>query len=104
MIYVLSGVSAVYALLSILAAAIGMKTEKRKYTHIAMICGGVVLLAAVAALLFHRQYDFILAVVGGAAICAAAFVNGVRGESFHLSHHVVRFIFTVVITVGYLVL
>lgn len=104
MIYVLCGVSAVYALLSILAAGVGMKNDKVKDTHIAMMCGGVLLLAASAALLFHWRGDFILAVFGGASICAAAFVNGKRGENFHLSHHIVRFVITFVLTLGFMML
>ena len=104
MIYVLSGVTAVYAILTIIAAAAGMNNDDRKYTHIAMLCGGALLIAAAVTCLFHEQSDFHLAVIGGAAICVAAYINGKSSENFHLSHHIIRFVFTIVLTFGFMML
>lgn len=108
MIYILAGVTVIYALLSMLAAVVGVRMAasdaKRKDTHIIMLCGGAFLLAASVTLLLKLQYDFVLAVIGGALICAAAIVNGRRGERFHLSHHIVRFVLTVILTVGFMLL
>ena len=105
--YVLFGISAVYALLSILAAVVGMRraelASNHKDTHITMLCGGVLLLTAGVTLLAGWRGDWLLSIVGCACISAAAFVNGRRGE-FHIGHHIVRFAVAAAITVGFMLL
>lgn len=104
MIYVLSCVAAAYGILSITAAAAGMNSDGRKYTHITMLVGGALMIAAAVVCLFHEQTDFPLAVIGGAAICVAAFINGKCGKDFHLSHHIIRLVFTLILAFGFLML
>ena len=102
--YVLVGIVAVYALLSVVASVHQLRTEKRKDTSVMMLCGALILIAAAVLQLLNQQFDWIVSIVGGALICAAAYMNGKRGESFHASHHIVRFVITVLFVIGFALL
>lgn len=60
---------------------------------IAMACGGIALVCAAVVHLtgqLHGWQDAISAATGCLLICAAAYANGRRSGSFHLSHHLIR--------------
>lgn len=104
MIYVLFGASVAYALLHIYAAIAGAKSVKGKDITVMMVCGGAILIAAAVMLLLHLSFDWIFAAAGFALICVAAFLNGKRGENFHLIHHITRFIASTGLVIWFLML
>ena len=96
---------AAYALLSMAAAATQLRSSpKRKDTSVLMMCGGLLLVISVVLLLFRWNFDWLAAAVGGAVICLSAFINGKRSEAFHLNHHVIRLIITLLIVVGFILM
>ena len=97
--YLLYGITFLYAALSMLAAIVQIKTSRQKDTPIMMLCGGLLLIAAV----FFKHTNWMIALVGGALICIAAFLNGKRSENFHVSHHIIRFIITLLLVIGFVI-
>lgn len=102
--YLLYAFTALYALLSVFAAGVQLKTAAKKDTAIVMVCGGVLLLCALLLRLAARPGSWLAAALGGGLIGTAAFCNGRRGNAFHLSHHLVRLALTILLAVGYLCL
>lgn len=69
----------------------------------AMTCGGIALVCAAVVHLtgqLHGWQDAINAATGCLLICAAAYANGRRSGSFHLSHHLIRGGIALLLTVG----
>ena len=102
--YILFVFAMLYALLSMVAAVYQIKTAERKGTAVMMLCGGALLIWAAGLQLFAWSYDWIVAIIGGTLMCIAAFLNGKQGEQFHLSHHIVRAVFTILLLVGFALL
>lgn len=70
---------------------------------IAMTCGGIALVCAAAAHLtghLSGWQDAVSAATGCLLVCAAAYANGRRSGSFHLSHHLIRGGAALLLTVG----
>lgn len=103
MIYAVYAITALYAILSSIAALIQMKTSKGKATSLIMLIGGVILIAAIFLNILQIPYGWIAAISGGLAICAAAFINGKKSGNFHAIHHVIRFIVTALLVTGFIV-
>lgn len=103
MIYAVYAITALYAILSSIAALIQMKTSKEKTTSLIMLIGGVILIAAIFLHILKTPYSWIMAIAGGLEICAAAFINGKKSGSFHAVHHVIRFIITALLVAGLIV-
>ena len=97
-------VATIYAALSIVAAAYQTKFAGMKETGVMMFCGGAALLAAAVMQWRDIPRDWMVATVGGGLICAAAFLNGKRGEQFHAAHHIVRGAITVILVIGFAVM
>lgn len=102
MIYAIYAVTALYALLSITAAFVQIKKENKKITPCMMICGGGIVILSVILHILHFSLSWITALVGGLLICAAAYINGKKGEKFHPVHHIVRLVFTAMLTIGFI--
>lgn len=99
--YVLYVITALYAILSIFASIVQMKNTKEKGTSFIMLGGGIILIITVILHIFFVPFNWLGAVIGGLLICAAAFINGKRTD-FHIAHHIIRFIVTVLLTVGFI--
>lgn len=102
--YVLYVITALYAILSAFAAIVQMKTAKQKSTSLMMLGGGLILIITVILHILNLRYNWIAAVVGGILICAAAFINGKKSGNFHITHHIIRFIITLLLIIGYIML
>lgn len=105
--YVLYVAVVLYALLCILAAVIQMRTGKNKDTSAMMLSGGAVLIVSVISHGLHnigQAYAWGSAALGGILICIAAFLNGKRSGTLHMSHHIVRFVITVLFVAGFIFL
>ena len=98
--YVLLVITALYASLSLIAAFTQLKSAEKKDTSWMMLLGSVLLITSSVFLMLGLTFDWTVAVIGGTLISVAAFVNGKRGGNFHASHHVVRFLITVLLVVG----
>lgn len=96
--YVICGITVLYAVLSMLAALTQIKKAARKDTSIMMLAGGLLLVIATVL----KNADWIAAIIGGLLICIAAFLNGKRSGNFHISHHIIRFIITVLLVIGFI--
>lgn len=102
--YVLYVAVVLYALLCMLAATIQMKTAKNKDTSAMMLSGSLVLIVSVISHSMHGMgwaYAWGSAALGGVLICIAAFLNGKRSGTLHVSHHIVRFAVTALFAVGF---
>lgn len=95
--YIICGITVLYAVLSMFAAATQLKTATRKDTSVMMFCGGLILIIATV----FKNADWIAAIIGGMLICIAAFLNGKRSGNFHISHHIIRFIITLLLVIGF---
>lgn len=98
--YILYVIIILYAFLCMLAATLQMKTAKRKDTAVIMLGGGIFLIASVILHSMTWMYGWVAALIGGAFICVAAFLNGKRSESLHISHHIIRLIITILLIAG----
>ena len=98
--YALYAVTALYGLLSMAAAGTQLRTAEKKDAPVLMLLGGGLLLAATGMEMAALLDGWLIVVCGGACICIAAFLNGRRSGEFHLSHHVVRLIITLLLAVG----
>lgn len=97
---VINMISAVFAVLSLIAALSQLKSKE--VSHMIMACGAVLLIAAVAVNLLGGGYDWVVGLLGAALICAAAIWNGKRSGNFHLQHHVIRIVLSIFIVVGFI--
>lgn len=96
--YFICGIAFFYAGLSMLAAVTQLKKATHKDTPVMMLSGGLLLVVAA----FLPKVDWIVAIIGGALICIAAFLNGKRSGSFHASHHIIRFVITSLLVIGFI--
>ncbi len=101
--YVLYGITGLYALLSLLAAGVQMKSAEKKDAPLTMLLGGVLLLAAVAVGWLGWSFDWLAAAVGGLLIMLAAWTNGKRSGQLHYSHHAVRLAVTALLIAGFVI-
>ena len=97
-------VSVLFGGLSLFAAVVQLKAEKKSIQAVLMILGSAVLIAAVACNFAAVKSDYIIALLGSAAICAAAIWNGVKGRNFHIQHHVIRILLSLILVVGFILL
>ena len=97
-------VSAAFGGLSLLAAVSQMRSDKRPFSHIMMSVGSLGLFAAVDCGIAQQSFDWIPALAGGALICAAAVWNGKKSENFHIQHHIVRILLSLILIVGFILL
>lgn len=83
-----------FGLLHLVAAASQMAKD-HKPTHIVMMVGALLAIAAAVVNLFgigsSFNLDGLLMAVGGGAVCGAAWQNGKSSGQFHLAHHLLRF-------------
>lgn len=93
------GVSAVFAILSLIAAVSQLKTKEP--SHVLMVSGADVLFAAAVINILSYGFDWIVGLIGAGLICAAAIWNGKRSGNFHIQHHVIRIVLSILIVVGF---
>lgn len=101
--YVLYIITALYAVLSSIAAIAQMRTSKEKTTSFIMLGGGIVLIAAAILHFLSVPFSWAAAIAGGLLICLAALINGKKSGSFHILHHIIRFIVTLLLIIGYII-
>ncbi len=104
MIYVVYAVTALYAVLSSAAALVQMKNSQEKIAPIIMLTGSIILITAIILHIMQAPFSQAAAIAGGLAVCAAAFINGKKSGNFHAVHHVIRFIITVLLIIGFILL
>ena len=99
-----------FAVLHLIAVISRMVKEFRP-SQIVMLVGCVITLLAVPACLFGWPWnmDALLMAVGGGAVCGAAFYNGRSAAEkagdkklFHISHHIARFAFVLVLVMNFI--
>lgn len=95
--YIICGITVLYAVLSMLAAVTQIKSATHKDTSLMMLGGGLLLVVAT----ILKNADWIAVIIGGILICIAAFLNGKRRGILHISHHIVRFIITFLLVIGF---
>ena len=97
-------VSVLFGGLSLLAALVQWKSERKALPALLMAAGAVLLLAAVGCNMWGRRLDVLLALVGCAAVCATAVWNGLKSGRFHLSHHILRAAVSAALLTGFALL
>lgn len=99
-----------FALLHLIAVISAMRKEY-KPSQIVMLAGCVITALAVPACLFGWPWnlDALLMAVGGGGVCGAAYWNGRSAAAksgdkrmFHLSHHISRFAFVLVLVMNFI--
>lgn len=104
-LYVLTcAVSALFGLLSLVAAVSQWRTQKQKVPAGIMGFGSVLLLAAVVCSLCRVRLDWLLALAGCALICGTAVYNGVSAKNVHVPHHIIRVGLSALLVAGFLLL
>lgn len=97
-----------FALLHLIAAVTAMAKEYRP-SHLVMLAGCVITAAAIPACLMGWPWnlDAMLMAVGGGTVCGAAYWNGKSAARagderlFHISHHIARFAFVLVLVMNF---
>ena len=82
-----------FALLHIIAAATQFKSKDpaARGFAVAMACGGIgVIMGAIAHIIGGAARDAASLAAACLVICAAAYMNGRRAGTVHISHHLVR--------------
>lgn len=102
--YVLYAITALYAVLCVIAAVSQLKHTEKRDTSACMLLGSAILLSAILLQALSGSWGWLLITAGGIMIFTAAFQNGKRSGSFHPRHHVIRGGFTVLLILGYLLL
>lgn len=100
----LCAASALFGLLSLVAAASQIIRERKPFPAVAMGLGSLVLLAAVACNIRAQGYDYAVALLGCAAICVAAVWNGLKSGQFHPQHHIIRLALSILLVLGFVLL
>ena len=101
---VLCIVSVMFGGLSLTAAVIQMRADKKSTPAVLMIIGSVMLISAAVCNFTKQQFDFILALIGCTGICAAAICNGLKSGNFHIQHHVIRITLSLALVIGFILL
>jgi len=99
--YVVFAIAIIYGLLSIYAASSQWKRPDRRLPTILMTAGGLVLILTGILCLTGWKQDWLLAIIGGLLIVEAAVLNGQRIGRAHPKHHIVRFVITLALIVGF---
>lgn len=102
--YVLYAVTALYAALCAIAAVSQLKNAKERDTPASMLLGSAVLLGAILMQELSGGWGWLFVIAGGIMISLAALQNGRRSGNFHLRHHVIRGVFTLLLVLGYILL
>lgn len=99
--YVVYVFTVLYAVLSVFAAIVQIKTIKAKVTPFIMIAGGIILIGAVFLHIFFIPFNWAVTLTGCLLISLAAFINGKKGE-LHIVHHIIRLAVAVLLTLGFI--
>lgn len=102
--YVLYILTALYAVLCVIAAVSQLKSTVKRDTPAMMLLGSVILLAAILFQILWGAWGWLFVIAGGILIFLAAFQNGRRGGNFHMRHHIIRGVFTALLVLGFLLL
>lgn len=86
--------------LSMFASISQIKTERKLIPGMIMTIGSAVLIAAVICSIIDLQIDYVVALFGCAAICASAIWNGKKNGNFHIQHHIIRILLSIILIVG----
>ncbi len=90
-----------FSLAHMAAAGAGMR-KSPQLSHIFMSLGSVGLLCAILASALGWGADWLIALASCGLICGAALYNGKAGGAFHLSHHIARGAFALILALGFL--
>lgn len=102
--YVLYIITALYGVLSFIAAFSQLKKTERKNSYAVMAAGALILIAAIGLHLISIPFNWAAALVGGALICGCAIYNGKKSGNFHIIHHIIRFGISALIIAGFILL
>ena len=96
-----------FALLHAIAAAAQLRSKDpaARSSAIIMLCGGVALICSAVSHLINSSLwawmDTLSAACGFLLICFAAYLNGRRSGTVHVSHHLVRGGIAVLLVIGF---
>lgn len=94
-------VSVLFGGLQMAASVSQMKSERKPISAVVMAIGSVMVITAVICNITAQWFDYIIAIFGCIAICAAAIWNGIKGKQFHISHHIVRILISIILAIGF---
>ena len=97
-------VSILFGVLSLIAAISQTKSEKKSTSALIMILGSLLLIVAVICNMVGQQFDCIIAFLGCTTVCATAIMNGIKSGQFHIQHHNIRIILSIILIIGFAVL
>lgn len=100
----------VFGVLHLIAVISAMRKEYKPSQIVMLVCSIVVLLAVPACIMgWPWNLDALLMAVGGGGVCGAAFYNGRSAAEkagdkklFHISHHIIRFAFVLVLVMNFI--
>ncbi len=96
-------IALIYGALCVLASFTQIKVKDRRLANMAMLGGGIVLIAAVLLQWLHVPFSIVPAVLGSGMICAAAISNGIKNGKVHVSHHIVRIVISCILIIGFII-
>ena len=100
----------IFGALHLAAAISAMRKDYKPFQLVMLVCS-IIALAAIPACIFGwpGNIDALLMAIGGGGVCGAALYNGRSAEEkagdkslFHLSHHIVRFVFVIILVINFI--
>lgn len=100
----------VFGVLHLIAVISAMRKEYKPSQIVMLVCSILVLLAVPACIMgWPWNLDALLMAVGGGGVCGAAFYNGRSAAEkagdkklFHISHHIIRFAFVLILVMNFI--
>ena len=100
----------IFGALHLVAVISAMRKEYRPSQIVMLVCSVIALLSVPACLFgWPWNLDSLLMAVGGGGVCGAAFYNGRSAAEkagdkslFHLSHHILRFMFVLILVINFI--
>lgn len=88
-----------FVLLHLAAAVSAILKGKKSLGTGFIIIGAIVGILALLLVMVNRSLTFYLWLFGSSIICAGAALNGQNNKNFNKSHHLIRFVIDMIITI-----
>ncbi len=100
----------IFGVLHLIAVISALRKEYRPSQIVMLVCSIIALLSVPACLWgWPGNLDSLLMAIGGGGVCGAAFYNGRSAAEksgdkslFHLSHHIIRFVFVLILVFNFI--
>ena len=89
----------VFVLLHLVAALSAILKGKKSLGIGFIIVGSIVCILALLLVMVNRSLTFYIWFLGSSMICAGAALNGQNNKKFNKSHHQIRFVIDLIITI-----